>query len=91
MKIFGTDFSMIAKLLSNRSRVQIKVYINIINNNEYFKYKNKFSKEEKTNLIKIEKCLEKNKNNHYKILNEIVQNKKRLMSNDSIDNLDYVI
>ncbi len=42
LKMFGTDFSMIAMFFKTRSRQQIK---------------NKFNKEEKTNKKKIDHCL----------------------------------
>lgn len=49
LKIFGTDFSLIANFFETRSRVQIK---------------NKFRKEEKSNKEEVEEALQKHKRFH---------------------------
>ena len=49
LKIFGTDFSLIANFFETRSRVQIK---------------NKFRKEEKSNKEAVEEALQKHKRFH---------------------------
>lgn len=83
--MFGADFSMIAKIMENRSRIEVMV-------NSFDDFQNKFKKEDKQKKAEIERSLQRHKrkrlSKHFSRKNSL--RKESLVSVNSLDSSDIV-